>query len=357
MELSRAALALCFAVGVMMTSPAARAADYPAPKPGDWIASDFKFHTGETMPELRLHYITIGEPTGQPVLMLHGSGGSSASLLTPAFAGELFGAGQPLDAAKYYIIIPDGLGHGQSSKPSDAMKTAFPRYDYADMVDAQYRLVKEGLGIRHLRLVIGNSMGGMHTWLWGVKYPDFMDVLVPMASQPTAMAARNWMLRRMMIETIRNDPDYNDGRYTTQPRMMKYAISAYRFASAGGTLAYQMQAPTAAQADKMVDDQLALPVTADANDYIYQWEASHDYDASADMEKIQATLLAVNAADDERNPPETGVTEAAIKRIKNGRLYLIPASTETRGHLTTGNAQFYATQLRELLQTAPQRTM
>jgi homoserine O-acetyltransferase/O-succinyltransferase len=357
MELSRAALAIGCAMVLAMTSLAARAADYPAPKPGDWIVGDFKFHTGETMPELRLHYITIGEPTGQPVLVLHGSGGSSASLLTPAFAGELFGAGQPLDAAKYYIIIPDGLGHGQSSKPSDAMKTAFPRYDYADMVDAQYRLVREGLGIKHLRLVIGNSMGGMHTWLWGVKYPDFMDVLVPMASQPTAMAARNWMLRRMMIETIRNDPDYNEGRYTTQPRMMKYAISAYRFASAGGTLAYQMQAPTAAQADKLVDDQLALPVTADANDYIYQWEASHDYDASAAMEKIQATLLAINAADDERNPPETGVTEAAIQRIRNGRLYLVPASTETRGHLTTGNAKFYAAQLRELLQSAPQRTM
>ena len=349
--------AIVFAVVFAMTSSAVLAADYPAPKQGDWIASDFKFHTGETMPELRLHYITIGEPTGQPVLVLHGSGGSSASMLTPTFAGELFGAGQPLDASKYYIIIPDGLGHGQSSKPSDAMKTAFPRYDYADMVDAQYRLVREGLGIKHLRLVIGNSMGGMHTWLWGVKYPDFMDVLVPMASQPTPMAARNWMLRRMMIETIRNDPDYNEGRYTTQPRMMKYAISAYRFASAGGTLAYQMQAPTAAQADKLVDDQLALPVTADANDYIYQWEASHDYDASPDMEKIQATLLAINAADDERNPPETGVTEAAIRRIRNGRLYLIPASTETRGHLTTGNAKFYAAQLRELLQTAPQRTM
>jgi homoserine O-acetyltransferase/O-succinyltransferase len=357
MGFSRAALSIGLAVVFAMTSLAALAADYPAPKPGDWIAGDFKFHTGETMPELRLHYVTIGEPTGQPVLVLHGSGGSSASLLTPAFAGELFGAGQPLDATKYYIIIPDGLGHGQSSKPSDAMKTAFPRYDYADMVDAQYRLVKEGLGIKHLRLVIGNSMGGMHTWLWGVKYPDFMDVLVPMASQPTAMAARNWMLRRMMIETIRNDPDYNEGRYTTQPRMMKYAISAYRFASAGGTLAYQMQAPTAAQADKIIDDQLALPVTADANDYIYQWEASHDYDASAETEKIQATLLAINAADDERNPPETGVTEAAIKRIKNGRMFLIPASTETRGHLTTGNAKFYATQLRELLQTAPQRTM
>ena len=357
MGFSRAALSVGFAVVFAMTSSAALAADYPAPKRGDWIAKDFKFHTGETMPELRLHYTTVGEPSGQPVLVLHGSGGSSASLLTPTFAGELFGAGQPLDAAKYYIIIPDGLGHGQSSKPSDAMKTAFPRYDYADMVDAQYRLVREGLGVKHLRLVIGNSMGGMHTWLWGVKYPDFMDVLVPMASQPTAMAARNWMLRRMMIETIRNDPDYNQGKYTTQPRMMKYAVNAFGIATGGGTLAYQMLAPTAEKADKMVDERLALPVTADANDFIYQWEASHDYDASADMEKIQATLLAINAADDERNPPETGVTEAAIKRIKNGRLYLIPASTETRGHLTTGNAKFYAGPLQDLLQTAPQRSM
>jgi homoserine O-acetyltransferase/O-succinyltransferase len=349
--------AIAFAVVLAMTSSAALAADYPAPKQGDWIASDFKFHTGETMPELRLHYTTIGEPTGQPVLVLHGSSGSSASMLTPTFAGELFGAGQPLDASKYYIIIPDGLGYGQSSKPSDAMKTAFPKYDYADMVDAQYRLVKEGLGVRHLRLVIGNSMGGMHTWLWGVKYPDFMDVLVPMASQPSAMAARNWMLRRMMIETIRNDPDYNEGKYTTQPRMMKYAVVAFRVATSGGTLAYQMLAPTAEKADKMIDERLALPVTADANDFIYQWEASHDYDPSQSMERIEATLLAINAADDERNPPETGVTEAAIKRIKNGRLFLIPASTETRGHLTTRNAKFYARQLQELLQTAPQRTM
>ena len=348
--------AIVFAVVFAMTSSAVLAADYPAPKQGDWIASDFKFHTGETMPELRLHYITIGEPTGQPVLVLHGSGGSSASMLTPTFAGELFGAGQPLDASKYYIIIPDGLGHGQSSKPSDAMKMAFPKYDYADMVDAQYRLVKEGLGVKHLRLVIGNSMGGMHAWIWAVRYPDFMDVVVPMAAQPTAMAARNWMLRRMMIETIRNDPDYNEGKYTTQPRMMKYAINAFGVATGGGTLAYQMLAPTAEQADKMINERLALPVTADANDFIYQWEASHDYDPSQGIERIEATLLAINAADDERNPPETGVTDAAIKRIKNGRIWLIPASTETRGHLTTGNAKFYAKQLQELLQTAPQRT-
>ena len=342
---------------LVLTSVKAMAADYPAPKQGDWIVKDFKFHTGQIMPELKLHYTTVGEPTGQPVLVLHGSGGSAATMLTPTFAGELFGSGQPLDASKYYIIIPDSVGHGRSAKPSDGMKTAFPQYDYKDIVDAQYRLVTEGLGIKHLRLVIGNSMGGMHTWVWGVRYPRMMDAPVPMASQPTEMAARNWILRRTMIETIKNDPDYNDGNYTSQPRMMKYAIAAYRFASAGGTLAYQALAPTAAKADKMVDDQLALPLTADANDYIYQWDSSHDYNPSPDMEKIEATLLAINAADDERNPPETGVTAAAIKRIRNGSLYLIPASTETRGHLTTGNARFYAEQLRQLLQTAPQRTM
>jgi homoserine O-acetyltransferase len=353
MKVSCAALS----AALVLTSVTAMAADYPAPKQGDWVAKDFKFHTGDTMPELRLHYTTVGEPTGQPVLVLHGSGGSAASMLTPTFAGELFGPGQPLDAAKYYIIIPDGIGHGASSKPSDGMKTAFPKYDYADMVDAQYRLVHDGLGIKHLRLVIGNSMGGMHSWIWGERYPGMMDALVPMASQPTEMAARNWILRRTMLETIRNDPDYNGGNYTTQPRMMKYAIAAYRFASAGGTLGYQTLAPTAAKADKMVDEQLALPVTADANDFIYQWDASHDFNPSPNLEKIEATTLAINAADDERNPPETGVTDAAIKRIKNGRLYLIPASTETRGHLTTGNAKFYKQQLQDLLATAPQKTM
>jgi homoserine O-acetyltransferase len=269
----------------------------------------------------------------------------------------LFGPGQPLDAAKYYIIIPDGIGHGKSSKPSDGMKTAFPKYDYDDMVQAQLRLVKEGLGLKHLRLVIGNSMGGMHAWLWAEKYPDMMDVIVPMAAQPTSMAARNWMLRRMMIETIRNDPDYNDGNYTKQPRMMKYAVAAYGIATSGGTLAYQNQAPTAEKADKMIDERLATPATADANDFIYQWQASRDYDPAPGLSRIEATLLAINAADDERNPPETGVTVEAIKQVKNGRLYLIPASTETRGHGTTSNAKFYKLQLEELLRSAPSRAM
>ncbi|AND91706.1 alpha/beta fold hydrolase [Bradyrhizobium diazoefficiens] len=351
--------ASCAALSAILLSisAAAMAADYPAPKQADWIARDFKFHTGDVMPELRLHYTTVGEPSGQPVLVLHGTGGSGASMLTPSFAGELFGAGQPLDAAKYYIIIPDGIGHGKSSKPSDGMKTGFPKYDYDDMVEAQYRLVTEGLGVKHLRLVIGNSMGGMHTWLWGEKYPKAMDALIPMASQPTEMASRNWMLRRIMLDTIRNDPDYNGGNYSSQPRMMKYAVTAYGIASIGGTLAYQSQAPTAAKADKIVDERLATPITADANDFVYQWESSHDYNAGEKLEQIEASLLLINSADDERNPPETGLTDAAMKQVKNGRLYLIPASTETRGHGTTGNAKFYSEQVRQLLQTAPQRTM
>lgn len=345
------------AAALLSFSMPARAADYPAPKQGDWGARDFKFHTGEVMPDLKLHYTTVGEPTGQPVLVLHGTGGSGASMLTPAFAGELFGAGQPLDASKYYIIIPDAIGHGKSSKPSDGMKTSFPKYNYDDMVEAQHRLVTEGLGVKHLRLVIGNSMGGMQTWLWGETYPKDMDALVPMASQPTEMASRNWMMRRIMLDTIRNDPDYNGGNYTSQPRMMKYAITAYGIASIGGTLAYQQQAPTAAKADKIVDERLATPITADANDFIYQWDSSHDYNAAEKLEGIEASLLLINSADDERNPPETGVTDAAMKRVKNGKLYLIPASTETRGHGTTGNAKFYSEQVRQLLQTAPQRTM
>lgn len=344
--------------GVLLSiSTSVFAADYPAPKQGDWVARDFKFHTGEVMPDLKLHYTTVGEPTGQPVLVLHGTGGSGASMLTPAFAGELFGAGQPLDASKYYIIIPDAIGHGKSSKPSDGMKTSFPKYNYDDMVEAQHRLVTEGLGVKHLRLVIGNSMGGMQTWLWGETYPKDMDALVPMASQPTEMASRNWMMRRIMLDTIRNDPDYNGGNYTSQPRMMKYAITAYGIASIGGTLAYQQQAPTAAKADKIVDERLATPITADANDFVYQWDSSHDYNAAEKLEGIEASLLLINSADDERNPPETGVTDAAMKRVKNGKLYLIPASTETRGHGTTGNAKFYGEQVRQLLQTAPQRTM
>ena len=344
-------------IALSLLSAVAIAAEYPDPKQGDWVAHDFRYHTGEVMAELRLHYTTIGDPSGMPVVVLHGSGGSAKSMLTPAFAGELFGSGQPLDAAKYFIIIPDALGHGGSSKPSDGLKTKFPQYDYADMVVAQYRLLSEGLGIRHVRLIIGNSMGGMNTWLWGEKYPHYMDALVPMASQPTAMASRNWMLRRMMLESIRQDPEYNGGNYTKQPHSMKLASTFFGIATAGGTLNYQKQAPTREKADKLVDARLASPMTADANDFLWQWGSSADYDATTELDKIQATVLAINSADDERNPPETGIMLDALKRIKNARLYLIVASDETSGHLTTGNAKFYARELTKLLEKTPRQGM
>jgi len=357
MNMVRTLLHAATSVGLSLLAFAAVAAEYPAAKQADFVARDFRFHTGEAMPELRLHYATVGEPSGEPVLILHGTTGSGTGLLTPAFAGELFGPGQPLDASKYFIILPDAVGAGKSSKPSDGLRAKFPRYNYDDMVAAQHRLVTEGLGLRHLRLVLGNSMGGMHTWLWGVTHPDFMDALVPMASQPTEMSSRNWMMRRMLIDAVRNDPDWNGGNYTTQPRALKTAAVFYGIATSGGTLAYQHLAPTREQADKLLDDRLAAPFTADANDFLYQWDSSRDYNPASQLERIKAALLAINSADDERNPPETGLMERALARVKNGRLYLIPASQDTRGHGTTGMAKFWKQQLQEFLQTAPRRTM
>ena len=335
----------------------AAAAEYPTPKEGDWIAHDFKFHSGEVMAQLRQHYTTIGSPTGLPVLILHGTTGSGASMLTPAFADELFGPGQALDATKYFLILPDGLGAGKSSKPSDGLRAKFPQYNYDDMVLAQYRLITEGLGIHHLRLVIGVSMGGMHSWLWGVTYPDFMDALVPMASQPTEMSSRNWMMRRMLIDAVRKDPAWDNGNYTTQPPSLRVASVFYSIATSGGTLAYQAMAPTREKADKLVDARLAAPFTADANDFLYQWDASRDYNPAPGLERIAASLLAINSADDERNPPETGVMDQALQRVKNGRILLIPASAETRGHTTVGMAKFWKQQLQDFLNTVPQHPM
>jgi len=336
---------------------ASAAAEFPAPVQGNWVAKDFKFHTGEVLPELNLHYTTVGARGGEPVLVLHGTTGSAASMLTPAFAGELFGPGQPLDATKYFLIIPDVLGHGQSAKPSDGLRAKFPHYNYDDMVLAQYRLLTEGLGIKHLRLIIGNSMGGMHAWIWGVTHPQFMDALAPMASQPSEMASRNWMLRRLITDSIRNDPDWKDGNYTVQPKSAQFASVFFGIATSGGTLAYQKNAPTRERADKLVNDRLAAPFRADANDTLYQWDSSRDYNPSPGLERIEATVLAINAADDERNPPETGLMERELKRVKNGKLYLIPASEQTTGHGTTGQAKFYAEPLRQLLQSAPKRAM
>ncbi len=333
----------------------AEAASYPAPQQADWVARDFHFHTGELMPVLRLHYTTVGDPAGEPVLILHGTAGSGSAMLTPAFAGALFGPGQPLDAAKYYIILPDAIGAGQSSRPSEGLRAHFPRYDYDDMVQADHRLLTEGLGIHHLRLVLGHSMGGMLTWDWAEAYPGFMDALVPMASQPTAMASRNWMMRRMLIESIRQDPAYHGGDYTTQPPSLRLASVMFGIATSGGTLGWQSQAATHAEADHLVDAMLGAPPPPDANDFIYQWDASRDYDAAPGLSRISAPLLAINAADDERNPPETGVMAQAMQQVPGGRLNLIPASAETRGHATTAMATFYAEALRQFIAAAPHR--
>ena len=340
-----------------MSITMADAAEYPAPKTAVWEAKDFRFHTGETLPAVKLAYTTIGEPTGQPVLMLHGTAGSAANMLTPAFAGALFGPGQPLDATKYFIILPDALGAGKSTKPSDGMRAKFPRYNYDDMVLAQYRLVTEHLGIKRLRLVMGNSMGGMHAWIWGTTYPEMMDALVPMASQPTEMSSRNWMMRRLMIDAVRNDPDWKGGDYTTQPRALQVANVFYGIATNGGTLAHQQQAPTREAADKLLDGRLAAPFTADANDFLYQWDSSRDYNTAPRLERMKAALLVINSADDERNPPETGLMDAALKRVPGARYHLIPASAETRGHGTTGMAKFYVRELEALLRDAPRGGM
>jgi homoserine O-acetyltransferase/O-succinyltransferase len=351
--MSKLLFAFVFAVTALATAVGAKTQNYPAPNESDWVARDFRFHTGEVLPELRIHYTTIGEPSGEPVLILHGTTQSGTGMLSPAFAGELFGPGQPLDAGKYYIILPDSIGHGKSAKPSDGLRAKFPRYNYDDMVDAQYRLVTQGLRLHHLRLVLGNSMGGMHVWIWATKYPDFMDALVPMASQPTEMSSRNWMMRRLIIDSIRNDPDWNNGNYTAQPNSVRVASVFYGIATAGGTLALQKIAPTRAAADKLLDGRLTAPFPLDANDVLYMWDASRDYNPSPGLEGIQAAVLAINSADDERNPPETGIMERELKRVKNARLFLIPSSEDTAGHLTTSMARFWKQPVQDLLSTAP----
>lgn len=344
--------ALAFNAAIVPDAPAA---DWPQPREGTWVAPEFRFHTGEVMRDVKLHYRTIGDPSGEPVLVLHGTAGSGASMLTPDFAGELFGPGKPLDARRYYLILPDALGTGKSTKPSDGLRAKFPAYNYDDMVAAQYRLVTEGLGVKHLRLVIGNSMGGMQAWLWGVRWPAMMDALVPMACLPVAMSGRNWMLRRMLTQAIRNDPEWNGGNYAAQPRGMSTHLLTYALATIGGNQGLYRLAPTAAKGDEHIARQLAQPFRGDANDVLFQWESSYDYDPSPGLDRVEAATLAINSADDERNPPELGVMETAIARVKNGRVLLIPGSPETRGHGTTAFAKWYARELAELLARAPRR--
>ncbi|HEX3061442.1 MAG TPA: alpha/beta fold hydrolase [Usitatibacter sp.] len=332
---------------------AAMAADLPSSKEGDWIAPEFRFHTGEVLKDVRMHYVTFGDPKNDAILVLHGTGGSSQSMLTPGFAGLLFGPGQPLDASRYYIIVTDALGAGKSAKPSDGLRAKFPRYDYDDMVEGQHRLLIEHLGVKHLRMVIGNSMGGMQAWMWAGRYPGYVDIAVPMACLPTAMSGRNWIMRRLLVDSIRGDPGYLGGEYKEQPHGFKMAAAFYGYAMAGGNQALYKAAPTSESGDKLVNARLAAPFKADANDFVYQWESSYDYDPSPGLERITATVLAINAADDERNPPELGILDREIQRVKNGRVLLIPASPETSGHLTTGSARFYKDELARVLREAP----
>jgi homoserine O-acetyltransferase len=327
----------------------------PVPQAGVWAAKDFRFHTGQVLAQLKLGYTTLGNPANEAVVILHGTAGTGAGMLNPAFGGELFGAGQPLDAAKYFIIIPDALGMGTSSKPSDGLRAAFPRYNYDDMVLAQYRLLTEGLKLKHVRMILGNSMGGMHTWLWGVQHPEFMDVLVPMASLPSAMSGRNWMMRRLIIDAIRSDPEWMNGNYTQQPRSLQWASTFYAIGTSGGHQGLQRLAPTREKADQLLSQRLSTPLKADANDNLYQWDASRDYDPLAQIGKIKATLLAINSADDERNPPELGVMEQVLPQMPNARLLLIPASEQTAGHGTTGQAKWWKQEVGALLQTAPRK--
>jgi len=332
------------------------AADYSAPTEGDYTIRDFGFASGETLPELRLHYQTSGKPekdsqgkTTNAVLIMHGTTGSGAQFIRPEFAGELFGKDQPLDATKFFIVLPDAIGHGKSSKQSDGLHAKFPRYGYNDMVEAQYRLLTEGLGVNHARLVMGTSMGGMHTWLWGELHPDFMDALMPLASLPTQISGRNRAWRRIVIDAIRNDPAWDAGDYKTQPPSLRTAAEILWFMSSNPVLR-QKDAPTLAKTDEVLDKFIEQILKVDdANDVLYALEASRDYDPGPNLEKIRAPLLAINSADDLINPPELGILEREIKRVPHGRAIMIQMSDKTRGHGSHTVAALWKDELVKLL--------
>lgn len=346
-----------FALALFLAaSGLAYAAPYPAPTEGDFVVRNFKFASGEALPELRLHYRTIGQPAKDKkgvvrnaVLVMHGTTGSGAQFIRPEFAGELFGAGQLLDATKFFIVLPDGIGHGKSSKPSDGLHAKFPRYGYRDMVEAQFRLLTDGLGVNHARLVMGTSMGGMQTWMWGETHPEFMDALMPLASLPTQISGRNRAWRRVVIDAIRNDSGWKSGDYTTQPPSLRTAAEILWIMSSNPMLR-QKEAPTLAQTDEVLDKFVArITKEDDANDVLYALEASRDYDPGPRLEKIRALLLALNSADDLINPPELGILEREIKRVPHGRAVVIPFSDKTRGHGSHTVATLWKDQLQDLL--------
>jgi homoserine O-acetyltransferase/O-succinyltransferase len=342
---------------LLLTWSAALRAAAPKPQEGDFVLKDFHFQSGESLPEVRMHYLTFGEPrrdsqgiVRNAILILHGTTGSSAQFLRPEFAGELYEDGQPFDVSQYYLIIPDNIGHGKSAKPSDGLRGRFPRYGYRDMVAAQHRLLTEGLKVNHLRLVIGTSMGGMHTWLWGQTHPDFMDALMPLASLPAQISGRNRVWRRIVIDSIRTDPQWMRGNYQTQPRGLRTAL-AMSYLMSSNPLRRLAEAPTLTGADdaldRYIDERLA---TADANDMLYAFEASRDYDPGPGLAKIKAPLLAINSADDLINPPELGILEREVKRVPRARAIVLPLSDQTQGHGTHTCAALWKKHLVQLLE-------
>jgi homoserine O-acetyltransferase/O-succinyltransferase len=324
---------------------------------GDYVARDFHFKSGETMAELRLHYTTLGTPardangrTTNAVLIMHGTGGDGHSLLQPIFAGVLFGPGELLDANRYFIILPDDIGHGKSSKPSDGLRAHFPHYDYDDMVAAERELVEKGLGVDHLRLVMGTSMGCMHTFVWAETYPDYMDALMPLACQAVAVAGRNRIWRKMIIDGIESDPEWKGGEYTTEPRAGLEIATDILVIAGSAPLQMQKNYPTRDAADKYLEDyRKRVTKTLDANDFLYAVSSSRNYDPSSQLGKIQAPVMWVNSADDFINPPELGIAEQQIKEIKNGRFILIPASLKTYGHGTHTHAAVWQQYMKQLL--------
>ena len=344
-------------IGILMTAVGAtRANEYPAPTPGDYVLRDFKFASGDTLPELRVHYRTLGQPqrdengrVRNAMLILHGTTGSGENFLRPEFAGELFGKGQPLDATRYYIILPDNLGHGKSSRPSDGLHAQFPKYGYHDMIAVQHRLLTDGLKVNHLRLVLGTSMGGMHTWLWGELHPDFMDALLPLACLPAQISGRNRMWRRIVSDSIRGDPEWKNGEYTAQPHGLWVAAEMLAFMS-NNAVQRQKDAPTLEAADKLLDEYVNRAIkNMDANDVLYAVESSRDYDPGSALEAIRAPLLAINFADDLINPPELGILDREIKRVPWGQMLLVSQSDQTRGHGTHTLAALWKQHLIEFL--------
>lgn len=349
MRLQGLAALAAFAV----TTSVAAAADYPEPKKGVYTIENFTFESGETLPEMKVGYMTIGDPSGAPVLITHGTTSSGSSMLGAAFADTLYGPGQPLDANKYFLILVDAIGSGESSKPSDGMRADFPEQTLMDMVNAQKMLLEDGLGIDHLHLKIGFSMGGMLTWTWLTEYPDFMDGGVPMASLPGPMSGRNWMMRRMVIDAVRDDPAWMDGDYVEQPPMLRAQSAWFGLATSGGNRKLQKEGATRAMADAYVDDQKANLKVGDANDVMYMWNASRNFDPTPKLGDINAKVLVILSADDERNPVELPMLKEGMTAIPDAKLVIIPESDETTGHGTSFTAEYWADDLAAFMASLP----